>query len=570
MKSIFTTKRVTAGLLIVLLVSVWVQLPGDGGQGQLPNNDKAIGVTVGSEVEQAAPKLAATFASSVESEVVQIAAPSAGVQPLTPVADVDPDAQKKKVGKVKITQDTLDRITRGKESLVAVPLFDGEVIQVQLEERQPLGSAGTLVYGRVQGEPNSRVHFSIVKYAMVASFILEDGREFKMSSMPQGKHEYQLAEIDTIAMLRHQKFPGVPGPIHTGYIDGEKVIALPSYVVAIPKNQMPLRKMLGEEVSDREMKVVVIEPGHDGLTSRVKLRRPYGEAGWPDNTQFPRKTPSGLMASPTQQAQVQPAGVGGGGWVINKYGQWQKKPVVGQRGSGGGVSVGFWYTPKVETLFGDAAKVEAEAGTRIAAANQANKDSGLSFSFAMAGSAYRISKEFDGTQINASLDYITPWRNNDTTVNKALNQQRDSSKADLVTVMIDGTKTAGVAGLAWLLKDIKGKETHAYNSIVHKSVPANVAWDHKTWAHEAGHNMGLGHDAAQGAKGILANSWGNHFMAGGKGYHSIMAYPKAPYTNTAIIWAGPNVTYKGSKSGSAAADAVGTLRQTSVPIMGYR
>jgi hypothetical protein len=570
MKSIFTTKRIATGLVIVLLVSVWVLLPREVGQSQLSNNVKARSVAVSSEVKQATQRVEAAFAGSIESEVVQIATPSAVAEPLTPVADVNPDAQKKKVGKVKITQDTLDRITRGKESLVAVPLFDGEVIQVQLEERQPLGSVGTLVYGKVQGELNSRVHFSIVKHAMVASFILEDGREFKMSSMPQGKHEYQLAEIDTIAMLRHQKFPGVPGPVHTGYVNGEKVIALPSYVVAIPKNQMPLRKMLGEEVWDREMKVVVIEPGHDGLINRVKLRRPYGEAGRPDNTQSSEKTPSGLMASTTQQAQVQPAGVWGGGWTINKSGQWQKKPVVGQRGSGGGVSVGFWYTPKVETLFGDAAKVEAEAGTRIAAANQANKDSGLSFSFGMAGSAYRISKEFDGTQINASLDYITPWKNNDTAVNKALNQQRDSSKADLVTVMIDGTKTAGVAGLAWLLQDIKGKETHAYNSIVHKSVPANVAWDHKTWAHEAGHNMGLGHDAAQGAKGILANSWGNHFMSNGKGYHTIMAYPKAPYSNTALVWAGPNVDYNGTKSGSAAADAVGTLRQTSVPIMSYR
>ena len=337
MKSIFTTKRIVTGLVIVLLIFVWVLLPREAGQSQLSNNVKARGVAVSMEVKQATQRVEAAFASSIESEVVQIASPSTVTEPLTPVADVDPDAQKKKVGKVKITQDTLGRITRGKESLVAVPLFDGEVIQVQLEERQPLGSAGTLVYGKVQGEPNSRVHFSIVKHAMVASFILEDGREFKISSMPQGKHEYQLAEIDTIAMLRHHKFPGVPGPVHTGYVNGEKVIALPSYVVAIPKNQMPLRKMLGEEVWDREMKVVVIQPDHDGLTSRVKLRRPYGEAGRSDNTQSSEKTPSGLMASTTQQAQVQPAGLGGGGWVINKYGQWQKKPVVGRGGSGGGV-----------------------------------------------------------------------------------------------------------------------------------------------------------------------------------------------------------------------------------------
>jgi len=124
--------------------------------------------------------------------------------------------------------------------------------------------------------------------------------------------------------------------------------------------------------------------------------------------------------------------------------------------------------------------------------------------------------------------------------------------------------------LAWKLTSLKGRDTQAFNSIVHKEVPASVSWEAKTWAHEVGHNMGLGHDASQGSKGILANSWGNHFMAGGKGYHSIMAYPKAPFSNTALVWAGPNVTYQGTKTGSAAADAVGTLRQTSGPIGKYR
>ena len=58
-----------------------------------------------------------------------------------------------------------------------------------------------------------------------------------------------------------------------------------------------------------------------------------------------------------------------------------------------------------------------------------------------------------------------------------------------------------------------------------------------------------------------------------KGYHTIMAYPKAPYSNTALVWAGPNVDYNGTKSGSAAADAVGTLSgQTSLRphVSGFR
>ena len=567
-KTELTSKRAVTGMVVMVVVFfVYVLFPRGSSQGQASGGVEARGAAAVSGAGQAATSLP-TVEFAAEPDVVQIDPPSAVAEASTPVNDDDPDAWNKKTGRVKITQDTLDRITGGEESLVAVPLFDGEVIQVQLEERQPLGTAGMLVYGKVQGEPNSRVHFSIFKHAMVASFALEDGREFKIGSLPQGKHEYQLAEIDTVALIRHQKFPGVPGRVHVGFVDGEKVTALPSYVVGVPKSQMPLRKMLGAEAWDPEMKVVAAAPGQDGLSGRIKLRQPYGESAQRDEDRTSGegdKAPAGLITPSPQQ--VTPAG----GWVINRSGQWMNKPVYkGGGASSGGMGIGFWYTPKVETLFGDSSKVAAEAGTRIAAANQSNKDSGLSFTYAMAGNVYKIAKEFDGTQIYPSLDYITPWKNGDPAVNKVLNAQRDSSKADLVTLMIDGTRTAGVAGLAWKLTSIKGKDTQAYNSIVHKSVPTNVSWDHKTWAHEAGHNMGLGHDAAQGAKGILANSWGNHFMAGGKGYHSIMAYPKAPYTNTALVWAGPNVDYNGSKSGSAAADAVGTLKQTSGPIMGYR
>ena len=61
-------------------------------------------------------------------KTVRINPPSSVSEALPPAADVDLEERKKKTGKVKITQDTLDRITGGEETLVAVPLFDGEVI----------------------------------------------------------------------------------------------------------------------------------------------------------------------------------------------------------------------------------------------------------------------------------------------------------------------------------------------------------------------------------------------------------------------------------------------------------
>ena len=222
----------------------------------------------------------------------------------------------------------------------------------------------------------------------------------------------------------------------------------------------------------------------------------------------------------------------------------------------------MWYTPRVETLFGDTAKVTAAAGSLIAGANTANNDSGTGFVFQVA-SLYKIDKDFDGTQMSNSLNYISPFANNNTAINNTHNAERDSSKADLISLMVDGTKSSGVAGLGWVLKNIAGSQNVAYNSILHTV-------SSKTFSHECGHNMGLGHDASQGSKGILANSWGNHFTAGGKGYRTIMAYGKSGYQTRVNLWSGPSVMYQGTATGSSSADAVGTLKQTSIPVSKYR
>ena len=165
--------------------------------------------------------------------------------------------------------------------------------------------------------------------------------------------------------------------------------------------------------------------------------------------------------------------------------------------------------------------------------------------------------------MDVSLDYITPFKNQNATVNTAHNAQRDSSKADLISLMIDGTKNKGWAGLGWKLNSLSGSSNLAYNSILHTV-------SSMTFSHECGHNMGLGHDANQGSKGILANSWGNHFTAGGKGYRTIMAYSKSGFQTRVNLWAGPSVMYQGAATGSNSADAVGTLKQTSIPVSKYK
>ena len=147
MNTKLTGKRAAIGLAVILFVLVLVLASTNptGGHDQSYGRTEANESGTVSGAGHASVSLP-TVGIAAESGVVKIDPPSAVTEvvaePLTPAADVDLEEPKKKTGRVKITQDTLDRITGGAESLVAVPLFDGEVIQVQLEERQPLGSSG--------------------------------------------------------------------------------------------------------------------------------------------------------------------------------------------------------------------------------------------------------------------------------------------------------------------------------------------------------------------------------------------------------------------------------------------
>ena len=84
--------------------------------------------------------------------------------------------------------------------------------------------------------------------------------------------------------------------------------------------------------------------------------------------------------------------------------------------------------------------------------------------------------------------------------------------------------------------------------------------------------MGLGLDPTQGAKGIDAWSWGNHFTVAseGKGYCTVQAYGKAGFTANALIYSGPNSKYKDTVTGVAdQIDAVRTIKEVMGPISKY-
>jgi hypothetical protein len=199
--------------------------------------------------------------------------------------------------------------------------------------------------------------------------------------------------------------------------------------------------------------------------------------------------------------------------------------------------------------------VQAKAGTLFAGWNTALKDSGTGASGKQAGSAFKISKDFDSTQMGECLT----WMRTD----KESTDWRDANKADLMTCLMEGKSGGGSVGLGAVLQTIKGNKGTFYNCMWHN-------YGATTFSHELGHNMGLGHDPTQGAKGIDAWSWGNHFTANSKGYCTVQAYGKTGFQGQALIYSGPNSKYMDVVTGvTDQIDAVRTIKDVMGPISKY-
>jgi hypothetical protein len=491
------------------------------------------------------------------------------------------DGIKKKTEKIKIDQSTLDQIASGNDRVVQVSLFDGEVVNVGIDRRTPNGPKGAiLVYGKVMGDPASRVYFSVYKHAMFATLRLGDGRKFTIESLPQGKDRFELVEVNTSASLRHQKIPGVPEPEMFHMINGQKVRILRCYTSSTPKSPYPPRRMLGSDMWRPEVKVIAMEPG---VADRVKLRMPLGGTGTSstENSEVPRPpihaagrvvrgtggngtSKESAAANNTTAARVPVGRLPTPTGAQQQQGSQQQGSQQQQQGGGGGpeMLVGIIYTPRAETLLGDAAKVQAKAGTLFAGMNTALADSGTGASVKQAGSAFKISKDFDGKQ-KAEMDACLVWMQND----KESTDWRDANKADLVTCIVEGDPSGiGSCGLGYVLPTKAGAKDSGYNCMWHSVGDV-------TFSHECGHNMGLGHDETENGgqdKGIDAWSWGNHFTAESKGYSTIQAYTTQSFPNDALIYSSPNVKYKNTVTGVAdKTDAVRTIKETSGPVSKY-
>lgn len=95
-------------------------------------------------------------------------------------------------------------------------------------------------------------------------------------------------------------------------------------------------------------------------------------------------------------------------------------------------------------------------------------------------------------------------------------------------------------------------------------LPGHYSMEYATFAeamvHEMGHNLGCGHDTANGGPGVYSYSSGSRFTAQGVQYRTIMAYAPGVYTP---YFSSPLATYLGTATGVVnSTDNVRTINNT--------
>ncbi|MDC0050925.1 hypothetical protein OAJ79_04790, partial [Verrucomicrobia bacterium] len=122
-----------------------------------------------------------------------------GVLELIAEADVDTDrpvpdlefAKRHKV--VRLEQAALTSIVQNADSLT-LRLFQGETLEILIDERQKIDETFAIAYGKVKGAPDSTVMLSVAGDAMTGSISIGDGRTFRIDPIGGGVHK--LVEVD--------------------------------------------------------------------------------------------------------------------------------------------------------------------------------------------------------------------------------------------------------------------------------------------------------------------------------------------------------------------------------------
>lgn len=227
------------------------------------------------------------------------------------------------------------------------------------------------------------------------------------------------------------------------------------------------------------------------------------------------------------------------------------------------ITVLIAYTARARDSVAD---IVAQANLAISRANTAFSRSNVLIRFTLVGT--RLVAGYDEAAA-ASYQRVLEDLTNGTTSGPfaPVHQQRDSTAADLVALLMTRTEYCGIA---WLVEQPNASMARFGMSVTTVSCIAG-----ETFSHELGHNMGLRHDRyVEPSAPNTQYNYGHVSQAGG--FRTIMAYAnRCPTCARINNFSNPGVSHNGHPTGIAAgnpeaADAARKLNETRAGIASYR
>ncbi len=208
------------------------------------------------------------------------------------------------------------------------------------------------------------------------------------------------------------------------------------------------------------------------------------------------------------------------------------------------------YTPQARTAAGGVAQIDSLIQAAVDRANLSFTNSQVNAHYNLVATA-EVAYNDSGT---TSTDLY--WLRSDANVASLRNQYG----ADMVSMMVSNGGSACGTGFLYT----------ASASSAFQVTDMDCAVGNLTFAHEHGHNLGMGHDPSTTNQGIYSYSWG-HGVNGV--FRTVMAYASACSSGCTRLpyFSNPNVMYSGYATGIAdQRDHARTANQTVATVAGFR
>lgn len=217
------------------------------------------------------------------------------------------------------------------------------------------------------------------------------------------------------------------------------------------------------------------------------------------------------------------------------------------------ISVLVLYTPNARMEARGIAQARVHAQGSIDSTNTAYANSGITTRLSLAG--------VEEIELSESSDYGSML--NFIRTSSSVGAMRDTSKADLVSLIVSSNSSRSLCGLAFIT---------APANFAFSVVNFGCAIDNLTFAHELGHNMGCNHNPENGGSGQAFPFSFGHFQP--NNYRTVLATaaPNNPCGNCNRVpqFSNPNINFRGLPTGTEQRNNARTINDRAEIIANFR